>query len=182
MRGHCIEKKTVSRAGKPHEVCAKYASPQDDVLVERGDENMGAYTIDPLRGIMAIKADDVIGPAVGGIATVAGTLLARRYGSRISPYVVKYAPFAGILVGALAAIPLGQWKGKKAMQSGVVTSLVVGAALFGLEKMGAMGAIVMQPVRGMHGMGALPAVQGSGRMPRQLRQGVDKGAYGKTWG
>ena len=138
----CIEKKTVSRSGKPVEVCAKYDKRESDIdIVPRTNDNLGAYVAHPLSGIGAavLDTDTIVPILVGGVGSAAGFLAARKWGHKLSHYVSDYAPLPGALIGALLSLPLAWWKGPQAAATGVTTSVVVGAAIFGLEKMGVMG-------------------------------------------
>jgi len=135
-------KKTVSRSGKPVENAQN--DPREDQIdmVPRTDDNLGAYVVNPLSGLGAAVLDTstVVPILVGGIGSAAGFLVARKYGSRLSPYVSDFAPIVGAGIGSLLSLPLAWWKGKKAAATGVVTSVVTGAAIFGLEKLNLMGA------------------------------------------
>ena len=68
--------------------------------------------------------------------SAAGFLAARKWGHKLSPYVAQYAYVPGAIAGALLSLPLAKWHGAGAAATGAATSVVVGAAIFGLEKMG----------------------------------------------
>jgi len=143
----CIEKKTVSRSGKPVEVCAKYATQDEadndiDIVPRNSNDNLGAYVANPLSGLGAAMLDTstVVPILVGGLGGAAGFLVARKWGSRISPYVSDFAPVTGALAGVLVSLPLAWWRGPREAATGAVASVVVNAAIFGLEKMSLMGA------------------------------------------
>jgi len=170
----------VSRAGRS----------EDDILVEKNGRDIGAYVMQPLAGLMQVNADNVIGIGTGVAGAGLGTYVAKTWGHKISPFVTNYAPLVGGVLGAVASIPLGAWRGPKVAAQGLVASVLTGIALFGLQKLGVIsgtGALVMQRVRGLQGygqpMGALPQPQvyGTGKMPVKVKQGIDKGVYGKTW-
>ena len=97
----CVQFKEVSRKdGKTQRVCARYVDAESgDILVPNTNEKaLGVLIPEPLAGLGDIGVEDVIGPAVGGVGAILGTLLARRYGYRISPRIAEFAPIAGSLV------------------------------------------------------------------------------------
>ncbi len=130
-----IDEKTVSRSGN---------SVENDIdMIPRNGDDLGAYVVKPLSGLGAAVMDSstVVPILVGGLGSAAGFLVARKYGARLSPYISDFAPVSGAVAGSLLSLPLAWWKGSGAAATGVVTSVVVSAAIFGLEKMGAtMGA------------------------------------------
>lgn len=131
----CIEKKVVSRLGKPHTVCSKYApSANDDILVRKEDTDLGAYSIKSITGLGFLgdfKANDFIGPAVGGLGATLGTLLARRFGGKVSAFLETNPAIGGIALGVLASIPLRFVKGMgtDAMKRGIITAMIVGGTM-----------------------------------------------------
>lgn len=125
------EKKTVSRSGKP----------VDDIdMIPRSNDDLGAFVVKPLSGLGAAMMDSstVVPILVGGLGSAAGFLAARKWGYKLSPYVSDFAPIPGALAGVLLSLPLAWWKGPSAAATGAVTSVVVGAAIFGIEKLGSM--------------------------------------------
>jgi hypothetical protein len=181
----CIEWKDVSRQdGKTSQRCAKYMDIGNaDVLVPGEDNNLGLVVPEPIRGLARIKMDEVVNLgvpiAVGAFGNVVGTLLARRFGGSIHPFVSRWAPVFGILGGVLASIPLQFWKGRRAMVIGAVSSAVTGLLFLtkdAIEGMfsGGMGMLVSQPV------GMLPRVAETTTEPGAVVHRTDVGAWGQV--
>jgi hypothetical protein len=161
----------------------------DDVLVANDDdENFGIVMPAAIAGLAKVGVDDLIGPVVGGLGTVASTLVIRRYGAKLPEIVRQNAQLFGGLGGILLSLPLMYWKGRKAMVSGVVTAGVFalggylmekvetsGLYLSGLGGRGGMGYLAAQPV------GMLPKVTESTQVPRGVNRQVDIGAYGRAF-
>jgi hypothetical protein len=193
----CIEKKTVSREdGSTYERCARYEDTDVD-LVPAGDNDMGrrrrhrsmrglgAIMAEPLKGLTSVSMDDFVGPGVGLAGMIAGTLLAKKYGSKINSLVVDWAPLAGGVFGALCSVPLYYVKGKKAMLSGVITSLLFGAAATVLDRMGAFGNVYLGSrfpfgLVSAQRVGALPAMHETTSMPSGVQYQMDPSAWGQT--
>lgn len=197
MNRVCIEKKTVSRSGKPVEVCAKYDTRGDDDIdmVPRTNDDLGAFTVKRLSGIGSAMLDTstIVPILVGGLGSTAGFLAARKWGYKLSPYVSDFAPLVGAGAGVLLSLPLAWWKrgGKKAAATGAITSIVVGGAIFGLEKLNLMGAYTAKRIGAYTAkqigaytaqqIGALP-VQ-SAVMPAEVRSRMRSSSrvYGRSY-
>ena len=161
-----------------------------DILVPNSDDKSGFGIVvpEPIAGLAKISLDDVIGPGVGGLGAFVGTILARKYGSKLSEVISSNASIFGAVAGVLASLPLYWVRGSSAVISGAVTSVIVGAGLFALEKaqlltltgirMEPLGLISAQPV------GALPAarISDAGNLPRRVGQQIDAGAWGRPIG
>ncbi|MFH1557532.1 MAG: hypothetical protein ABII76_22215 [Pseudomonadota bacterium] len=159
--------------------------PQDDVLVEKNDQDMGAYSVQPLAGIMGLGASDFIPPVAGGLSYTLSTWLIGRFGGGFSTYLSRFAPLLGGVLGAIlsgVAVPFATGGGKKVAVQAAATSLTMGVMSQLLrEVQGAgLGAVVMERIAGTS-MGALPRVTSGGGMPGRIRQTMDRGVYGKTW-
>lgn len=158
--------------------------PQDDVFVENSGEDMGAYTVQPLAGLMGVGAKDFYGPVAGGLGYTIATWLVNRFGGNISGYVTRFAPLIGGVLGAVlngVALPFVAKGNKKIVTQAAATSLTMGILSQVLRETGGLGAVVMERIAGAAGMGALPAVHGAGSMPGQIRSQIDRSVYGKTW-
>lgn len=165
---------TVSRGG-----------PQDDVFVEKNGKDVGAYTVQPLAGLMGMSGSDFIAPGAGVASNLVGTWVANWMLPKLPVDVSRFTPVIGGVLGALlagVAVPFVAGRKKKiAVQAGAI-SLTMGIANQVLRETGGLGAVVLNRIAGMRGgMGALPQVTGSGGAPRQIRSQLDKGVYGKTW-
>lgn len=186
-----FEEKTVSRTGKPVDVLAE---DHDIDLVPRSDNDLGAFTVKKLAGIgyAAMDSSVVVPILVGGLGSAAGFLAARKWGSKLSPYISDFAPIPGALAGVLVSLPLAWWKGPKAAATGAVTSVVVGAAIFGIEKLGlTMGSYTAKRIGAYKArrigayaaqqVGALPAQ--SAVMPAEVRSKMrtSKRVYGSSY-
>ncbi|MHC4643860.1 MAG: hypothetical protein ACYTBJ_00060 [Planctomycetota bacterium] len=159
--------------------------PQDDVFVEKNGNDVGAYTVEPLSGLMGLGAKDFVPPLAGGISYTVAQWLVNRFGGNLSPAIVRFSPVISGALGALlnsVALPFVIKKnGKKAVAQAAATSLTMGILTQVLQETGGLGAVVMERIAGGRSMGALPTVHGAGSMPRQIRQGIDRGVYGRTW-
>jgi len=163
--------------------------PQDDQFVEKNDDtDVGAYTIEPLAGVMGLGAKDFLPPAAGGLGYFVATWLVNRFGGNISGYLTRFAPLVGGVLGALlngVALPfVAKGNGKKMVAQAAATSLTMGIMSQILRETSGLGAVVIDRIAGAGPMGALPGptVHGAGTMPRQIRQTLDKSVYGNSWG
>jgi len=170
-----------------YENVSRDGSYEDDVLVEKSDNELGLVVPKVISGLrkMDVKTE-VIGPGAGALFTLLGTMAARRWGSKLHPVISDNAPLAGMLIGAGLSVPLSMvMRSPKVAQRGIVSSVIVGLALWGLPHLegllsGAgpyvpsMGALTMQPV------GALPQVADTTRTPAAVSQSLDQGVWGAT--
>jgi hypothetical protein len=158
--------------------------PEDDVLVEKNSTDLGAYTVQPLSGLMGLDAKDFIAPATGGVGYFAATWVLNKFSGKLPSFVQRFTPLLGGILGALlngVALPAVKAGGKKIVAQAMATSITMGIMSQLLRETSGLGAVVMQRISGAT-MGALPArVQGAGSMPRSIRQTIDKGVYGRTW-
>lgn len=163
------------------------ADHEEDVMV-RGSQfgSLGAVVTETLSGIKDIKAEDFVPPVVGAGGAIAGSMAATKWGGKISPRIPEYAPLVGGVVGALASVPLGWWKGSQAALQGMVASIVFGTGIWAYQKLqqrmmlgGVVvrpyGAFEAQPIRGM-----LPQVTDSGQTPQAVAQQMDPAAFGQV--
>lgn len=165
----------VSRAGD-HEID----------LVVKNENDMGAYAVEPLAGLMGLSGKDFIPPVAGGLGFTISTWAVNRFGGQLSSYLTRFAPLVGGVLGAVlnsVALPFVAGGNKKQLAQAAATSLTMGILTQVLrETQGAgMGAVVMERLRGTPSMGALPQVKTGSHMPRQIRASLDKSAYGKSW-
>lgn len=185
MAKKCAEFKTVSREdGKNHRRCARYEEASTDIVVkDHNTQNMGLVVPEPLAGLAEIKADDFVWPAFGALTAGVGSMLARKYGYKLSPRIPEFAGLAGAAFGVLASIPLYWAKGQAAMTQSAVSSVLVGLAFYAVPKMeewlmsataAPTGLLTAAPV------GALPGISDSGAMPMSVRHQADVGAYGQV--
>lgn len=158
--------------------------PQDDVFVEKNDSDVGAYTVQPLAGLMGMSGSDFIAPGAGVASNFIGTWLTSKVLPMIPIDVSRFTPVIGGVLGAVlagVAVPFVAGKSKKiALQAGAI-SLTMGIANQVLRETGGLGAVVLNRIAGAPSMGMLPAVTGGGSMPRQIKTQMDKGVYGRTW-
>lgn len=192
MKRVCVEKKTVSRAGRPHDVCARYENrPTDDLVRADGDEKIGAYVANPLSGLTESVMDpSVLVPILVGVGgTTAGYLAARRWGSKIHPRLREWAALPGVVAGSLLSVPLAWWKGPTEAASGIVTSVLTGAAIFGIQKisgtLGGVGAYTAQRLGAYTAqqVGQLPKMREHAQMPASVQGRVKSSSrvYGRSW-
>lgn len=193
----CEEYKEVSRAGKPHQVCAKYTS-QDDVIIAKGDSDLGAYSLSPVMGfIKGFNAGELVAPGIASVGFSAGTLLARMFGGKVSSFLEENPLVGGIVGGVMASIPLYWWKGADAARAGLITTGVLGLVTLGLPKLDAMltdwqneKQLATSPatsgyVLQKQAMGALPVpeVMDYTNVPSSIKSKMDAKAFGtKTYG
>lgn len=161
--------------------------PQDIVLVEKNGEDMGAYAVEPLAGLMGLSGKDFLPPVAGGLGYTISTWLVNRFGGNISGgYLTRFAPLVGGVLGAVlnsVALPFVAGGNKKLLAQAAATSLTMGIlsqVLRETQGLG-MGAVVMERLRGMPAMGALPAVRTGSHVPRQIRQTMNRNVYGRSW-
>lgn len=181
------DRQAVSRSGKPVE-------DNDIDMIPRSDDDLGAYVVKPLSGLGAAMLDSstVVPILVGGLGGAAGFLAARKWGSKLSPYISDFAPIPGALVGVLVSLPLAWWKGPKAAATGAIASVVVNGAIFGIEKMGlTMGAYTAKRIGAYtvkrigaytaERVGALPTQ--SAVMPAEVRSRMRSSSrvYGRSY-
>jgi hypothetical protein len=187
MAKRCTEFKVSPTAtGKTKRVCAKYEAVEDAVLVpQTSDEgNLGLVVPEPISGLGQIAFDDFVGPGVGLLGTGLGSVLAARFGSRLHPMIAEYYGLAGAAFGVLASMALYYVKGKKAMISGVVSSVMLGLGIQFVPKLAAgaltgcnwsgLGLLTADPI------GALPSVLDAGMAPSSVYHQADISAYGKV--
>jgi hypothetical protein len=109
----------------------------DEIIVKKEGTDIGYRRSYGLKGAIGalgkIEAIDLLPPLVGGTVALGTTILARKFGGAY-PTLVNFAPLAGAGAGILASIPLFWWRGKKAVISGAVTSVLIGGGLFAFEK------------------------------------------------
>lgn len=152
----------------------------------KGGSSMGAVIPEMLSGLQNVGAADIIPPVVGGSGAVLSTVVATKWGGKISPKIPEMAPLAGAVGGALLSLPLLWWKGSQAAIQGMITSGLVGIALYAVpklqQKLMMSGVVVRpyglfeaQPVRGI-----LPQVSDSGRTPYGVQQQLDPVVYGQV--
>jgi hypothetical protein len=169
------KKKAVSRKG---------GSRNSDVMVRgRKFGSLGAVIPEMLSGIQDMGAGDVVPPIVGGGGAVLGTVVASRYGGKISPKIPEMAPLAGAIGGALLSLPLLWWKDSSAALQGMLTSGLVGLALYAVPKIQqAMAGVVVRPYGLLEArpIGALPEITDSGTTPYAVQQSMDPAAYGQV--
>ena len=159
--------------------------PQDDVFVEKNGEDMGAYTVQPLAGLMGVGAKDFIGPVAGGLGYTISTWIVNKVGGKLPVDVSRFAPLIGGVLGAVlngVALPFVAGRNKKLVVQAAATSLTMGIMSQVLRETGGLGAVVLNRIAGAGSMGALgPRVTGSGAVPRQIKSQMDKNVWGKTW-
>lgn len=159
---------------------------QNDVFVEKDGQDVGAYAVQPLAGIMGLGGRDFIPPVAGGLGFTISTWLVQRFGGNISGYLTRFAPLLGGVLGAVlngVALPFVTGGGKKVVTQAAATSLTMGILSQVLREVqgSSMGAVVMERIAGTGSMGALPRVSSGGGMPRRIRQTMNRGVYGKSW-
>lgn len=187
MSRKCVEYKVSPTAtGKQKRVCAKYESVADVAMVpELGteDANLGIVVPQPLKGLTTMKMDDFVGPGVGLLGTGIGAVLARKFGANIHEKVSEYYGLAGAAFGVLSSIVLYYVKGKKAMISGAVSSVMLGLGIQFIPKLAegfsgcdysGLGMITAEPV------GILPEVSDAGMAPSPVYAQTDVGAWGRV--
>jgi hypothetical protein len=188
MSKRCAEFKVSPTAtGKTKRVCARYEDAADAVLVPQSDDqgNLGLVVPEPLSGLGQIAFDDFVGPGVGLIGTGLGAVLAARYGGRLHSVIAEYYGLAGAAFGVLASMALYYVKGKKAMISGVVSSVMLGLGIQFVPKLAAgqltgcnwsgLGLLTADPV------GALPPqVLDAGSAPQAVYHQADVSAWGRV--
>jgi len=175
--------KKVSRKGGS----TKTRKNDSDVMV-KGRElgSLGAVIPEMLSGLGALSSGDIVPPVVGGGGAVLSTVAAAQWGGKISPKIPEMAPLAGAVGGALLSLPLLWWKDSQAAIQGMITSGLVGLALWAVpkiqQKMMMSGVVVQpyglfeaRPVRGM-----LPQVTDSGSTPYSVQQQLDPAVYGQV--
>jgi hypothetical protein len=175
----------------------KDASPvgstrNEDHLVPSSEDNLGAYTVNPLAGLaLEDVTSNVMGPAIGIGSTALGTMFVRKVlAPRLPATVTKFAPLLSGIAGALAAAPLLWWK-KDVGISAAGTALILGGTLqlmdyFGVPTTGAytanrLGAYTAKQVGAYtaNQVGALPAgTDDLERLPGNVQQGLNPMAYG----
>jgi len=174
--------------GSTKRVCAKYETVNDDVAMvpeaEKADGNMGIVVPEPVSGLGALKMKDFIGPGAGLLGTGLGAVLARRYGDQLHSVVSENYGLFGAGLGVLASMLTYYTSGKKAMISGVVSSIMLGLGiqyiprlasgdLFGCDYSG-LGLLTAEPV------GYLPEVQDAGTAPSPVYSATDIDAWGRV--
>jgi hypothetical protein len=204
----CAEFREVSRVdGSTSRRCAKFEDVSDDstdVLVS-GENKTGSIVpevISGLKGIANIKADQLIGPAVGAGGTMLTLLLIRKF---IAPKVGassltgwmdaplnKFAPILSALGGIALSVAAKWWKGKSVMQSGVISSIITGGVIQAYEMASSarvFGALVAAPTYGLVAspvmglvaspVGYLPEISESANLPVGIGP-LDVGAFGRA--
>ena len=161
-----------------------------DVFVEgRKLGGLGAVIPEMLSGLGAMGAADVVPPIVGGSGAVLSTVAATKWGGKISPKIPEMAPLAGAVGGALVSLPLLWWKDSSAALQGMLTSALVGLALWAVPRIQQyalsgvvvrpygqrMGAFTAQPIRGV-----LPQVTDSGSTPYAVQKQMDPAVFGQV--
>lgn len=183
--------------GSTKKVCAQWESAEsqdtDDAQIVESEEKLGLLLPEPIRGLGNIGFDDVIGPGVGLAGTALGTVIAARWGGRLSPKIAEYSHIVGPLIGVVASLPLYWVKGagKKAMIQGVVTSAAIGIAMFAMPKLiqlasgealpaapsatAGLGLLTTSPV------GYLPEVSQGTNIPTAVYGQSDPGVFGRSY-
>ena len=162
--------------------------PQDDVLVPKNGEDMGAYTMQPLSGLMGVGGKDFIGPVAGGLGYTISTFIVNKVSGKlpdaISGAATRFAPVIGGVLGSIlsgVALPFVAGSNKRYVVQASATSLTMGILTQVLRETGGLGVLVMKRVAGGPSMGALPSVTTGSRLPRQIKSQMDQGVYGRTW-
>jgi hypothetical protein len=179
-----MAKKRVSRKSG-----SKKNHDSDAFVKGRKMGSLGAVIPEMLSGLGAMGAADVVPPVVGGSGAVLSTVAATKWGGKISPKIPEMAPLAGAVGGALLSLPLLWWKDSQAAIQGMLTSGLVGLALWAVPRIQQqmlkgvvvrpygqrMGLFEAQPVRGV-----LPQVTDSGATPYGVQQQLDPAVFGQV--
>lgn len=169
--------------------CANYEEIIDmkkDILVPANGTEMGVVVPQAIGAIADMKMEDMAGPVVGGLGTVLGTLAARKWGGSLHASIPEYAPIVGILGGILLSLPLYSWKGKKAMLSGVYSSIVVGVAMWGAPvlanklEISGLGELVASQLQGLNVLSGGFAVNPTTNVPAAMSS-TNVSAYGSAY-
>lgn len=173
------KKSKVSRKG------GSRSNHDSDVLVKgRTLGSLGAVIPEMLSGLGAMGSGDIVPPVVGGSGAVLSTVAATKWGGKISPKIPEMAPLAGAVGGALLSLPLLWWRDSQAALQGMLTSGLVGLALWAVPKIQQQmlsgvvvrpyGLFEAQPVRG------IPQVSDSGETPYAVQQQMDPAVFGQV--
>lgn len=166
-------------------VSRRESQNNDLVLVEKHDQDMGAYAVEPLAGLMGLSGKDFLPPVAGGLGFTISTWLVNRFGGSISSYLTRFAPLVGGVLGAVlnsVALPFVAGGNKKLLAQAAATSLTMGILSQVLRETQGLGvgAVVMERIAGT-AMGAMPSVRTGAHVPRQIRQSMDRSVYGRSW-
>jgi len=179
--------KSVSRKGGSK-------SRDRDILVKGSKVgSLGAVVPEMISGLQNMGAAEVVPPIVGGGGAVLGAAAATKWGGNISPKIPENAPLAGAVGGMLLSLPLLWWKDSAAALQGMLTSGLVGLALWAFPKIqkqmvSGMRGVVVRPY-GRRGMGLvearpirglMPQVTDSGALPLGVQQQMDPAVFGQV--
>jgi len=147
--------------------------------------SLGAVIPEMLSGIQAMDAGDVVPPIVGGGGAVLATVAASKWGGKISPKIPEMAPLAGAVGGALLSLPLLWWKDSSAALQGMLTSGLVGLALYAVPKIQQkmLSGVVVRPYGLLEARPVgrmLPQVTDSGETPYSVQQQLDPSVFGQV--
>ena len=168
----------VSESGKRR--CKRFVTVAEDVeisndtVMAKGTDGkeLGYFDISEVQNALGslrglTDMDRILPPLVGGTTALLGTLLVRKFVVDKTSMAVKAAPLIGAGAGVLVSLPLYKIYGPEGMVSGALTSLLVGGAMFGYEKLSTL------PVFNGIGLPYVQHVRGGGlRPPPQQRLGA----------